>query len=161
MSQHQIEVYVVAESVDDAPEIERLIARAVATTLDQEQVSAPVSVTLILAGDEKLRQLNCEFLGLDEPTDVLSFPAGEPMPAMADEAGHYLGDIAISVPRAAAQAAAAGHSMAAELQLLTVHGVLHLLGHDHVEPVERGRMWRAQTEALQRLGVAITAPPVE
>jgi probable rRNA maturation factor len=93
---------------------------------------------------------------------VLSFPAGEVMPGMA-EAGlaAYLGDVAISVARAAAQAAAGGHSLAAELQLLTVHGVLHLLGHDHDEPAAKAAMWAAQTAVLTQLEAEITGPGAE
>jgi probable rRNA maturation factor len=67
----------------------------------------------------------------------------------------YLGDIAISLPRATAQAEAAGHPVAAELQLLTVHGVLHLLGHDHAEPEEKAAMWAAQAAVLATLGVTL------
>jgi probable rRNA maturation factor len=59
----------------------------------------------------------------------------------------------ISAPRAQAQAEAAGHPLEAELQLLVVHGVLHLLGHDHARPEEKARMWKAQAEALESLGL--------
>jgi probable rRNA maturation factor len=65
----------------------------------------------------------------------------------------YLGDVVISVPRAAAQAREAGHSLEAEAQLLVIHGVLHLLGHDHAEAQEKDRMWAAQAEILERLGL--------
>ena len=74
------------------------------------------------------------YLGIDGPTDVLSFPASE----MDPETGvHYIGDILISIPRAQAQADAAGHPLEAEVQLLVVHGVLHLLGHDHAQAEEK------------------------
>jgi probable rRNA maturation factor len=59
----------------------------------------------------------------------------------------------LSVPRAAAQAGAGGHPLEAEVQLLVVHGVLHLLGHDHAEAEGKARMWAAQSEILERLGV--------
>ncbi|MEW5989202.1 MAG: rRNA maturation RNase YbeY [Chloroflexota bacterium] len=135
---------------------EEMVARlnqAVAAVLTQEGVMAPAALTLLLTGDERLQELNQQFLGLDEPTDVLSFPAGPPMPGMA-QMTPYLGDIAVSVPRAAQQAAAGGHSLAAELQLLAVHGTLHLLGYDHAEPDKKEVMWAAQTTALERLGAA-------
>jgi probable rRNA maturation factor len=84
------------------------------------------------------------------------------MPGAA-EAGldAYLGDLAISVPRAAEQATAGGHSLTAELQLLTVHGVLHLLDHDHADDAEKQTMWTAQAAILEKLGAEITAPAVE
>ncbi|MGH2523455.1 MAG: rRNA maturation RNase YbeY, partial [Anaerolineales bacterium] len=94
-------------------------------------------------------------LGHDYPTDVLSFPSEETDP----ETGmRYFGDIAISFPHAHAQAAAGGHPVAAELQLLVVHGVLHLLGHDHAKRAEKARMWAAQAEILKKLKAPISGP---
>jgi probable rRNA maturation factor len=86
---------------------------------------------------------------------VLSFPSESDDP---DSEGRYFGDIAISYPRAHAQAAAGGHSANAELQLLAVHGVLHLLGHEHTAANQKKRMWRAQAEILAGLGCEITGP---
>ncbi|MFL7870595.1 MAG: rRNA maturation RNase YbeY, partial [Anaerolineales bacterium] len=78
-------------------------------------------------------------------------PASETDP---ETARRYLGDILISVPRAEEQARAAGHGLEAEVQLLAVHGTLHLLGYDHAEVEEKARMWKAQAEVLERLGLA-------
>jgi probable rRNA maturation factor len=140
-------------------ELTSLLAATAVAALEQQQVRPPAALSLLLADDDALRQMNRDFLGLDMPTDVLSFPAGDAMPGM-DKAGmdRYLGDIAISVTSAAGQAVAAGHTLQAELQLLTVHGVLHLLGLDHVEPAEKAEMWAAQAAVLSQLGVAITSP---
>ncbi|HRQ31500.1 MAG TPA: rRNA maturation RNase YbeY, partial [Anaerolineales bacterium] len=88
--------------------------------------------------------------GIDSPTDVLSFPASESDP---DTGSPYLGDILISIPRAKAQAKIAGHALELEIQLLIVHGVLHLLGHDHAQPKEKAKMWKAQKEILESLGL--------
>lgn len=106
-----------------------------------------------LVGDAEIRRLNRDFLGHDAVTDVLSFPAGG-----EDEGRVYFGDLAISAPRARAQARAGGHEVDDELRLLVVHGVLHLLGHDHDTPVRQKRMWRAQAEVLTALGSAVTTP---
>ena len=84
------------------------------------------------------------------PTDVLSFPASETDP---DTGASYIGDILISIPRAQAQADAAGHPLEAEVQLLVVHGVLHLLGYDHADAEEKALMWKAQAEILTGLGL--------
>jgi len=81
---------------------------------------------------------------------VLSFPASETDP---ETGARYIGDIIISVPYAARSAEKAGHPVESELQLLVVHGVLHLLGHDHAEPKEKARMWKAQAEILELLGL--------
>jgi probable rRNA maturation factor len=81
---------------------------------------------------------------------VLSFPASETDP---ESGTRYIGDILISIPRAQSQADAAGHPLESEVQLLVVHGVLHLLGHDHADPAEKNRMWKAQSEILDSLGL--------
>ncbi len=113
--------------------------------------SARGDLTILLAEDARLQELNRDYLGVDAPTDVLSFPASETDP---ETGAPYLGDILISVPRAATQARAAGHPLEAEVQLLVVHGVLHLLGHDHAGGREKARMWAAQADVLKNLGLA-------
>jgi probable rRNA maturation factor len=135
-----------------------LVAAAVATLVEQ-QVSPPAALTLLLTDDAILQQMNRDYLGIDAPTDVLSFPTGDALPGMEGSGmDRYLGDIAISVPQAAGQATAAGHTLEDELQLLTVHGVLHLVGHDHAEAPEKATMWAAQAAILSRLGVDIALP---
>ena len=114
-------------------------------------LSANVDITIILTDDAQLHELNLEFLGVDAPTDVLSFPASESDPETGTP---YLGDILISIPRATQQAQAAGHSVEAEVQLLVVHGTLHLLGHDHAEAEEKTQMWKVQAEVMARLGLS-------
>lgn len=137
-----------------------LLETAVITALQQQQVPT-ATLTLFLTGDERIQQLNQDYLGHDKPTDVLSFPAGPPMPGMTDIPGMeetYLGDIIIALPYAARQAAAAGHDTAAELQLLAIHGTLHLLGYDHTGPDEKAAMWGAQTAVLTQLGLSHITP---
>ena len=107
-----------------------------------------------------MRELNRHYRNEDMTTDVLSFPAGEPLPGDV-EAGGYLGDIAIAVPTAERQAAAKGHTAPAELQLLAVHGVLHLLGYDHLDAAEKAAMWREQAAVLRRLGLEGIQPTEE
>lgn len=112
-------------------------------------------LTIVLTDDAQLQELNRSFLDIDAPTDVLAFPADEADP---DSQALYLGDVLISFPRAQAQASAGGHPVTQELQLLVVHGVLHLLGHDHAEPQEKAAMWAAQAKILTRLGCPQVAP---
>jgi probable rRNA maturation factor len=127
-----------------------LLERAARTTLEHEAQSLDSELSVILTDDARLHELNLKYLGVDAPTDVLSFPASETDP---ETGARYIGDILISVPRARTQAEAAGHSLEAEVQLLVVHGVLHLIGHDHAEAEEKARMWKAQAEILERLGL--------
>jgi probable rRNA maturation factor len=115
-----------------------------------EHQFADGDLTLVLTTDEQLQRLNREYLGVDAPTDVLSFPASETDP----ETGRcYLGDILISIPRAKAQAHTAKHALADETRLLVIHGVLHLLGHNHAKAREKAKMWKAQREILKKLGL--------
>jgi probable rRNA maturation factor len=132
-----------------------VLRAAVRAALTHQNAPTPSDLSVMIAGDGELRALNREFLGHDRPTDVLSFPSGEPDPSTGRL---YLGDIAISYPQAVAGAAGGGHPLKAELQLLIVHGVLHLLGHDHATQAEKARMWAAQAAILSELGAAITGP---
>ena len=130
-----------------------------ARVLEEESIEDASGLTIVLAGDELLRSLNRAHRDLDQPTDVLSFPAWESgledagefappeVPRDADDPGPYLGDIAISVETAARQAAEAGLSIEQELAHLVLHGVLHLLGYDHQAPEDDARM-RAREEAV-------------
>ena len=108
-------------------------------------------LSVVLAGDTRLRTLNRKYLGRDAPTDVLSFPTTQLNP---ETGRRYLGDVVISLRRAQTQARSGGHSLQEELQLLVVHGVLHLLGYDHATQSGKKRMWRAQAEILTGLGVS-------
>jgi probable rRNA maturation factor len=128
-----------------------LLKRAVEAAL-KHQGAKEAEVTVMVTGDQKLAKLNAEFLGETRSTDVLSFPSGEK---------GYLGDIAISLPRARAQAKAGGHKLTEELQLLAVHGTLHLLGYDHATVAEKKRMWAVQDKVLNKLGVRISTQAAE
>lgn len=134
---------------------EKLLERAAQAALAHEAESLDTELSIVLTDDARLQELNRDYLGIDAPTDVLSFPASENDGSEIDpETGaRYLGDILISIPRAQSQADAAGHAIESEVQLLVVHGVLHLLGHDHAEPEEKARMWKAQGEVLESLGL--------
>ena len=127
-----------------------LLERAAQAALKHQRQSPKANLSIVLTDNRRLRQLNRDYLGIDAPTDVLSFPASETDP---ETGAPYIGDILISLPRAEVQAQAAGHSLDWEVQLLVVHGILHLLGHDHATADEKARMWKAQAEILERLGL--------
>jgi len=99
-----------------------------------DEVTLGRSFDCLLTDDRELRRLNRIFLGHDYPTDVLSFPSGQDI--------HSLGEIAISVDRAAAQAIEFRHDLGQEVKILMLHGVLHLLGMDHEK--DRGAMARTE-----------------
>jgi probable rRNA maturation factor len=110
-------------------------------------------VSLVLVDDDYIRELNLTYGGLDQPTDVLSFALEEadepPLVADGEVIPELLGDIYISVTRAAEQAATYGHSFEREMGFLAVHGLLHLLGYDHQTPEETAVM-REKEEQIMR-----------
>ena len=135
---------------DVSSPIEAAMVEKAARAALAQQGAGEGDLTVVLTDDAQLQALNQEYLGIDAPTDVLSFPADFVDP---DSNQRYYGDILISVARAQAQAEAASHSVEDEILLLIVHGVLHLLGHDHAEEDEKQRMWSAQDEILRGLRV--------
>jgi len=111
---------------------------------------AELSILLVDVG--AMEQLHIQWMDEPGPTDVLSFPMDELRPARAEDDNEptpgLLGDIVLCPEVAEKQAAAAGHSTAAELELLTTHGILHLLGYDHAEPEEHEEMFGLQGDLL-------------
>lgn len=140
------------ESLVDSATLER----AAEAALQCAGASPDCDLTVVISTDAQLLELNRQYLGIDASTDVLSFQADELDP---ETGRRYLGDVIISYPQARTQAEAGGHAVLDELQLLVVHGVLHLLGHDHGAPAEKDKMWAIQAEALRQLGCAISSPP--
>ncbi len=134
----------------------RRLREAARKTLTHEAIRGQVELTIVITGDQAIHALNRQYRGVDAPTDVLSF-AEAPIESTPD-ASNYLGDVIISYPRAQAQAQAAGHSTADELALLVIHGVLHLLGHDHATRAQKRRMWTAQADILREMGARVNVP---
>jgi probable rRNA maturation factor len=135
----------------------RRLRQAAVKTLAHENVESDAELTIAITDDDEIRALNRRHRGVDAPTDVLSFAetaTGAPFIAAPGEPV-YQGDVVISFPRAEAQARVGGHPVADELTLLVIHGVLHLLGHDHAKAREKRKMWAAQGKILRELGVRI------
>lgn len=132
----------------DAVDLATTIAAALAHEGQEE-----AEVTLVITDDETVAALNARYRGVAGPTDVLSFAAREPSAGFvsAPEADAYLGDIVIALPFTRRQAAEMERPLAAELRLLAVHGVLHLLGYDHADPAAEAVMWARQDRILSRL----------
>lgn len=136
------------------------LARTVVAALEAAIAPTPGSVTVVLTDDEELADLNQEHMGHEGPTDVLSFPMLEPsaFPSRVPAAKRriHIGDIAISVERATAQAieGRGGHtgdvrwSPADELRLLVIHGTLHLCGFDHAQAAEEAAMRELERRLL-------------
>ena len=157
MARHKITIRVDGAFRDEAS-TEPLHKVALATLVHQK-LEAPCDLAVVVTDDETSRALHHRHLGIDRPTDVLAFPNVTRGPFVeAPGQAHYLGDVIISFPRARAQAGELGHEVLAELQLLTVHELLHLLGHDDAVDGKRARMFEAQDQILSALGVDIALP---
>ncbi|HEX2116438.1 MAG TPA: rRNA maturation RNase YbeY [Alphaproteobacteria bacterium] len=109
-------------------------------------------ITVRLSGDRDVRRLNRDFRGKDKPTNVLSFPSGDHVAPRG--AALMLGDIVIAYGTVAREAAAQGKSIRDHLLHLVIHGVLHLLGHDHQRPAEARRMEKLETDLVAGFGIA-------
>lgn len=131
----------------------RLLEKAVQAALKSGQVDRAVSLTVVVTSDAQIRELNRTFRSVDAPTDVLSFGNSGGAARVPGTDDSYLGDVIVSYARASEQAAALGHSVEEEIALLVVHGVLHLLGHDHEGADDKRHMWSMQNAALELLGI--------
>jgi probable rRNA maturation factor len=116
-----------------------------------EQIGERGELSLVLVSNRQIRKLNKEWMGKDRPTDVLSFPL-ELEPPMAEELPWEVGEIVISVEKAEEQADSYEHSFERELAFLFVHGMLHVLGFDHMEPDGEKDMFSRQKSVLNKCG---------
>jgi probable rRNA maturation factor len=111
-------------------------------------------LSVLITGEARMSRLHLQWMDLEGPTDVLSFPMDEVRPdswsGELSEDAPVLGDLVLCPTIAATQAAAAGHSTADEMMLLTAHGMLHLLGYDHAQPAEEREMFALQADLLSR-----------
>ncbi len=138
--------------------VTRIIEECVDATLSAENISVPCEINVLITNDKGIRAINNGSRNIDKATDVLSFPmfsleAGNPP---AEWSGYIdpetglcpLGDMAISLERAVAQAKEYGHSVRREVGYLTIHSILHLLGYDHLDEGEQKAQMRAREEAI-------------
>lgn len=126
------------------PSVEKRIRKVVSTTLSQAKVEPSTEISIVLADDAFVHNLNKQYREKDKPTNVLSFPAGEP---------GILGDIILAYETLKAEAAAQGKSFDHHLIHLTIHGILHLLGYDHESENEAEIMESMEIRILEFFGV--------
>ena len=152
-----------------SPLSEDLLRRAAIAALDAAFPDIPCQLTLALCDDPTIRTLNARYRGDDKVTDVLAFSPTHSGPWQGDDDSlpthnepdasfpappnepQDLGDLILCLPQALRQADEARHSAEREISLLVIHGVLHLLGHDHYEEQEKALMWSLQNQALTTL----------
>ena len=127
-----------------APTIKKIVERAVAAALAAERIKTPVELSVVLATDAAVQKLNKAYRGKDKPTNVLSFPAGDPS---------LLGDVVLAYGTVARDARAEEKLCQNHVSHLVVHGVLHLLGYDHERMPEAEKMETRETKILAGLGI--------
>lgn len=134
----------------EAPIEERELAQLSRFVMDRLRVHPQAELCIKLVDEATIAELNREWMHKDGPTDVLAFPMDELRPGLVNEEPEegILGDLILCASVAATQAAEAGHSTKDEVDLLTVHGILHLLGYDHAEPEEHKEMFTLQARLL-------------
>ena len=128
----------------------RRLSRLARFVMDEMRVHPQAELCIKAVDEDTIAELNGQWMEKEGPTDVLAFPMDELRPGLLDEEPEegVLGDLVLCPDVAAKQAATAGHAAEAEIELLTVHGILHLLGYDHAEPEEEAAMFELQRRLL-------------
>ena len=139
----KLEITEMGAALDSA--LKRVAKKTARAAAKIEGKTGCLSVSLLITDDDHIRRLNKQYRQKDTATDVLSFPSGEDV---------FLGDIAVSLPRAKEQAKAYGHSLEREVAFLVAHGMLHLFGYDHMNEDEETAMREKQREILKSAGVS-------
>ena len=132
-----------------------LLRRCCNAVIKLEELTGEYEVNITFVDNEKIKELNSKYRDIDSATDVLSFPMGENGVWDKDpETGAFiLGDVVISMEKAMEQANIYGHSLQREVGYLTAHSVLHLLGYDHIEPLDRVHMREKEELIMEQLGL--------
>jgi len=127
--------------------------------MDSMRVHPQAELCIKAVDEETIAQLNGQWMEKEGPTDVLAFPMDELRPGLVDEEPEegVLGDLVLCPDVARQQGETAGHGTEAEIELLTVHGILHLLGYDHAEPEEHKEMFDLQARLLEHWRAAASA----
>jgi len=149
----EIEIFVEEEfrGVVDGGWVKKIVRHV----LKAEGVAPPYEVSLVFTDSDTVKQLNRDYRGVDEPTDVLAFymlpqKVADSSFVLPPDGVTRLGEVIISYPQALAQANEQGHSLEKELALLVIHGILHLLGYDHEESGEERKMRAREKELLEK-----------
>ena len=138
---------------------EEIINKVIKTVLELEEIKHELDIYITLTNNEEIHIINKEYRDVDRPTDVLSFPMYEREEISrlredkVDDTEEILGDIIISIPKVKEQAEEYGHSYERELAYLTTHGMLHLLGYDHMIDEEKIIMREHEEKVLEKLNI--------
>jgi len=156
-----VTIEILNESGSDVDE--KGLAKLGRFVMDRMRVHPQAELCIKLVDEATIATLNQQWMGKDGPTDVLAFPMDELRPGLVNEEPEdgVLGDLVLCATVAERQAKEAGHATADEVDLLTVHGILHLLGYDHAEPEENREMFALQARLLAEWQGVSRGTPVE
>ena len=152
MKRPNVEIINRQKTFEVTDKLEKLIKKAIATTLGCEGVGVGCEVSVQLTNNRQRRELNAKMRNISGTTDVLSFPSGE-YPPEPEEKICFLGDISLNLERAEKQRKAYGHSFEREVAFLTAHSCLHLLGYDHISEEDEKEMIARQKEIMEKMGL--------
>ena len=144
MKRPNVEIINRQKTFEVTDKLEKLIKKAIATTLGCEGVGVGCEVSVQLTNNRQQRELNAKMRNISRTTDVLSFPSGE-YPPEPEEKICFLGDISLNLER--------GHSFEREVAFLTAHSCLHLLGYDHISEEDEKEMIARQKEIMEKMGL--------
>lgn len=153
----QLDIIDETESIDAT--VVKLVKELLEFALLEEEITGETEVSLTFMNDAAIQEVNREYRGKNQPTDVISFALeelgeGEVAIVQDSDMPKVLGDIIISVERAIEQAEEYGHPLTREIGFLALHGLLHLLGYDHMTEVEEKEMFGRQKEILDAFGLS-------
>jgi probable rRNA maturation factor len=152
---------IMIDFLDETEQMEQVEIETIENLLqfaaNTELVSDGTELSVTFVTNERIQEINREYRGKDQPTDVISFAMEEmgegEIPILGDHIPRHLGDIIISIPQTRVQAEEYGHSFIRELGFLSVHGFLHLLGYDHMNEEDEVKMFTRQTKILDDYGL--------
>ncbi len=154
-----IEIYY--NEIEELPKEEALIKKVVSKVLEEEEIIEDVDVYITLTNNSEIHKINMKYRQVDRPTDVLSFPMYEKdeifklkKESIQNNIEKILGDIIVSIEKVQEQAEEYGHSFERELAYLVTHGMLHLLGYDHMVEEEKNQMREREEFILQKLNIS-------
>ena len=152
-------MFINTEDLKSTFTIDQLFLESIAESVLTDYYDEMPDFTLTFVESETIRELNRTYRDVDAVTDVLSFESdGEYDPETGLE---YLGDIVVCLEQAQKQADKSGHSLENEIGLLEIHGLLHLLGYDHIDQAQRKEMWNYQDMYLEKCGIKLNRIPGE
>jgi metalloprotein, YbeY/UPF0054 family len=145
---------IIGGETEPSEELLNLMRKAASLVLKNEGIRTDdIEISVSIVGEESIKRLNFAYRGIDSVTDVLSFPQFDPEEEIPSEGEVSLGDVVICLERAKSQAIDFGHSEEREIVYLFTHSILHLVGYDHMDEEDKGKMRDAEEKVMEELSL--------